>query len=297
MSMKAATTRRAFITGALGAPSICRAAGLWLPVTRTRTNLALVPVFVGETRLSFVADTGAANSLIASEALTRLDPSDFESRGATAQAFAGGQATAQRIALRSVAISPGHGVALEVNAIAMAPLKEQFGAVVDGVLGMEILERYTLRIDLRKQRMDLLPPANVIARQSIPFDYNPRREILFQVRLDDHPVTALLDTGAVQTGVNWNAARQSGVNRNIPGLSRKTTIVGADGNIWDIHQYRFSSMQIGVIHWNRPTLVIADVSAFESLQLAAKPGAIVGMDFLDNRVITISFTRRRFTIQ
>jgi hypothetical protein len=41
-----------------------------------------------------------------------------------------------------------------VNAIAMAPLKEQFRAAVDGVLGMETLERYTLRIDLRKRRMD-----------------------------------------------------------------------------------------------------------------------------------------------
>jgi hypothetical protein len=184
-----------------------------------------------------------------------------------------------------------------VNAIAMAPLREQFGAVVDGVLGMEVLERYTLRIDLRKQRMELLPPATALAKQNIPFNYNSQREILFPVQLDGRPVTALLDTGAVQTGVNWNAARQSGIHRDTRGLSQKTTIVGADGNMWDIHQYRFSRMEIGAITWNRPTLVIADVSAFESLGLATKPGAIVGIDFLDNRLITISFTKRRFAIQ
>jgi predicted aspartyl protease len=295
--MKLVATRRAFIAGALGAPSICRAASLSLPVARTRTNLAVVPVFVGETRLSFVADTGAASSLIATEALTHLSPGDFERRGVTAQRFAGGQASSQRIALRSLAISPGHGVALEVNAIAMTPLEEQFGALVDGVLGMDIIERYTLRIDLRKQRMDLLPPATSIAEQNIPFDYNPQREILFPARLDEHPITALLDTGAVQTGVNWNAARQSSVHRDTPGVSQKKTIVGADGNIWDVNQYRFSSMRIGVVHWNRPTLVIADVPAFESLGLAARPGGIIGMDFLDKRVITISFTQRRLTVK
>ena len=48
--------------------------------------------------------------------------------------------------------------------------------------------------------MDLLPPATALAKQNIPFDYNPQHEILFPVRLDGRPVTALLDTGAVQTG-------------------------------------------------------------------------------------------------
>jgi hypothetical protein len=70
--MKPVATRPAFIAGALGAAPFCRAADLWLPITRTRTKLAVVPVFVGETRLNFVADTGAANSLIAAEALSRL---------------------------------------------------------------------------------------------------------------------------------------------------------------------------------------------------------------------------------
>lgn len=88
-------TRRAFITGALGTASICRAADLWLPITRTTTNLAVVPIFIGETLLHFVADTGAANSLIALEALTRLAPGDFESGGTSTQTFGGGQATAQ----------------------------------------------------------------------------------------------------------------------------------------------------------------------------------------------------------
>jgi hypothetical protein len=80
-------------------------------------------------------------------------------------------------------------------------------------------------------------------------------------------------------------------------VSQKKTVIGADGNIWDVDQYRFSSMRIGVVRWNRPTLVIADVPAFESLGLTTQPGAIVGMDFLDNRVLTISFAQRRLTIQ
>jgi predicted aspartyl protease len=295
--MKPLATRRTFIARMLGAASLCRAAELSLPVTRTKTKLAVVPVLVGETRLNFVADTGAANSLIALEALTRLAPGDFESRGVASQGFAGGQAIAQRIALRSLAVAPGQGVALDVNAVAMSPLRDQFGADIDGVLGMEILGRYTLRLDFRRQRIDLLPPKAAIGKKSLSFDYNREREILFPVQLDGHAVTALLDTGAAQTGVNWNAARQSGIGRNTPGLSERITIVGGDSNRWTVHEYQFSTMQIASMHWNRPTLVIADVPAFTSLQLSTKPGAIIGMDFWDNRVITISFTRHRLTIQ
>jgi hypothetical protein len=298
ISMRPLATRRRFIVQILGAAAACcRAAEASLPVTRTRTRLAVVPVFVGKTRLNFVADTGAANSLIALEALPRLHPADFEFRGVVTQTFAGGQATTQRIALRSVAVTPGQGTAIDVNGIAMSPLRDQFGADVDGVLGMEILCRYTLRLDFRRQRIDLLPQTASLGDKGVPFDFNAERKIVFPAQLDGRRVTALLDTGAVQTGVNWRAAIQLGINRETPGLSEKWTLVGGDRNVWTIHQYQFSKMQIGSMQWEQPILVIADIAAFAALGLSMVPSAIVGMDLLDNRITTISFTQRRLTIQ
>jgi len=289
-------TRRSFVL--LSAAACCgQAEDLSLPVTRTKTHLALVPVTVGETRLNFIVDTGAGSSMIALEALKRLRPDDYELRGAVSQEFSGGKVEAQRVALRSVAIATAPGVAIDVNAIAMSPLKEMFGADVDGVLGMEILSRYALRLDFRTQRIDLLPPETSAGDDAIPFEFNEHREILFPAQLDGKPVTALLDSGAGQTCVNWNAARLSGVDPNTRGVTEKSTAVGGDRNVLTIHQYRFAGMQIGALHWVHPVLLIADVPAFTTLGLATSPGAIVGMNMLDNRVTTISFTERRLTIR
>ena len=75
-----------------GLAGFCRGEQIFsVPLIRTKTKLAAVPVSVGRRRLTFVADTGARNTMIASEALGRLAPDDFQVRGATYMGFAGGE--------------------------------------------------------------------------------------------------------------------------------------------------------------------------------------------------------------
>jgi hypothetical protein len=154
--------------------------------------------------------------MIASEALRRLTQDDFQSRGT---GFAEGGAPAKRIALRSFALRSSEE--MEVTSIGLSSFQDQFGAEVDGVLGMDVLARYSLRLDLRKQRLDLLPFRAAVAKRkaSTAFDFawTSERRILFPAHLNGHQLTALLDTGCVQTGVNWAAAKQASVTQSTPG--------------------------------------------------------------------------------
>ena len=97
--------------------------------------------------------------------------------------------------------------------------------------------------------------------------------------------------------MNWAAAREAGTDPSASPQREERKIVGIDGTRQVVHEYQFAELRIGSLRWNHPTLVVADVLAFEAMQLGAEPAAIVGMDFLDNREITVSFSERRLTIR
>jgi hypothetical protein len=163
-------SRRSFLRTAVcaGIAGLCRGEQAFsVPVRQTKTKLATVPVFIGRKRL-FVADTGAPNTMIASEALRRLAQDDFQSRGTTYMGFAGGGVPAKRIALRSFVLRSGEEMPLEVTSIGLSGFEDQFGAEVNGVLGMDVLARYSLRLDLRGQRLDLLPFRAAVAKRNAP---------------------------------------------------------------------------------------------------------------------------------
>ncbi len=265
-------------------------------LTRTRTRLALIPLLVGDTRLSFVVDTGATNSIIATEALEKVGPGEFRDRGPMSVLFTGGRAPAHSITLGSVAVVGGERVRLDVAGMSLAPFREQFGEAVDGLLGMDLLARYGLRFDFRGQRLDLLPPETEVTRpDAVKFDLDAERKILFPAQISGRMVTALLDTGAVQSGVNWAAAEQAGVSRSTPGLAKRDTIVGGDGQPWTVHEFPFR-VRAGSVSWNRRPLIIADVPAFESMGLRDKPAAILGIDLMDGHAVEISLAGRLLAI-
>jgi predicted aspartyl protease len=299
------TSRRRFLSCALCGPfaGFCQVeAGTVLPISRTKTGLAVVPVSAGRVTLRLVADTGASGLIISKEALSRLAPGDFVLHGAVSPAAAGGQARGELVTLRSVAVVPGTEMSLEGTVVSFSGFGEHFGGEVDGVLGMGVLEQYSLRFDLRRQRLALLPPqtrsdaGNALA--DLRFEFDPTfRQIRFPAQIDGQPVTAVLDTGAVQTCVNWSAARQAGVDRNSSGLREEKKIVGLDGGRQLVREYRFREVRILQAVWRGAALAVADLPVFETIGLASVPAAIFGMDLMTDHEVEISFSARRLIIR
>ena len=277
-------------------------AGTVLAISRTRTGLAVVPVSAGRVILRLVADTGASGLVISKEALSRLAPGDFVLHGAVSQAAAGGQARGELVTLRSVAVAPGMEMSLEGTAVSFAGFGEQLGGEVDGVLGMGVLEQYSLRFDLRRLRLALLPPqtrfdgGNALA--DVRFEFAPTfRQIRFPAQINGQPVKAVLDTGAVQTCVNWSAARQAGVDRNSPGLREEKKSVGIDGGRQLVREYRFPEVRIGQALWHGAALAVADLPVFETIGMGSVPAVVIGMDLMTGHEIEISFLERRLIIR
>jgi predicted aspartyl protease len=240
------TSRRRFLGCALcgSLPSFSQSeAGIAFPISRTSAGLAVVPISLGRVPLRFVVDTGTSGLIVAKEALSRLAAGDFELHGAVSTATPGGDAHAQLVTLRSVSVAPGAEMSLEGMAMPFAGFGQQFGAEIDGVLGMGVLEQYSLGFDLRRQRLVLLPPAtrfnaaNALADLRFEFD-RTFRQIRFPAQINGQTVRAVLDTGAARTCMNWNAAQQAGVDRNSPGMRGETKIVGVDGTRQAIHEYQ-----------------------------------------------------------
>jgi predicted aspartyl protease len=290
-------TRRRFLSGALSctlAP-FCRAEPVFsVRFTRTRTRLVVVPVLVGATRLSFVLDTGSGSSIISTEAIERLAPGEFQPRGRMSVQFAGGKAQAQWITLPSVAVAGGEPVRLDAASLSLTRHREELGAAVDGFLGMDLLTRYGLRIDLQGPRLDLLPSeAELKPDDSVEFELDRERKILFSAQVQGRPVTALLDTGAARSVVNWAASEQAGVGHSAA-LAERNILIGGDGALLATHEYTFR-VRAGSLSWNLP-LMIVDVPAFESMGFRDKPCAILGMDLLDGHGLIVTFANKRLAI-
>ncbi len=299
------TSRRRFIGCALCGPFAGFSqveTGTILPMSRTRTGLAVVPVSVGRATLHLVADTGASGLIIFKEALARLTPGEFWLHGAVSSAAAGGQARAELVTLRSVAVAPGAEMSLEGTAVSSSGFGDQFGGDVDGVLGMGVLEQYALRFDFQRQRLALLPPladlsaANALADMRFELEQT-FRQVRFPAQINGQSVRAVLDTGAVQTCVNWIAARQAGVNRNSPGVREQKKIVGIDGVRQPVSEYRFPEVRIGQALWHGASLAVADLPVFEAIGLDTVPAAVIGVDLMAGHEIEVSFSQSRLIIR
>jgi predicted aspartyl protease len=293
-------TRRELLTG-LGCSILTgdlRAGpSVTLPLTRTKTRLATVPVTIGRTAANFVLDTGAGGSLVASEMLSRLPAEDFEIQAAGSVSASGGSAAVRRVLIHSLAISPGVHEPIEANSLPFAPFRDQFGAGVDGVLGMDVVGRYDPIFDFHAQRLYLFAPATSPLHGDIAMEPAEYHRIQFSGSLNGRSVTATLDTGSVQSGVNWLAAEQAGITRTSPGLREKVTITGIDNTPRLVHEFEFKELGIGPRRWRSLTLVIADLFAFDAMHLNHTPAINLGMDVWDNHQIVVSFSMRRLSIR
>jgi hypothetical protein len=128
----------------------------------------------------------------------------------------------------------------------------------------------------------MLPPL-------LDFAWTNERRIRLPAHLNGHQLTALLDSGSVQTGVNWAAAKQVSVTQNTTELTQRNTIVGGDGTPWVVHEYRFSEMRIGSLLWSRFSLVLADVNALQDIQVNRRALLVAAGEQEDHQIFALAY--------
>jgi len=221
----------------------------------------------------FVVDTGASITSLSTSAARRLGiaplgPTDIN-----------GTLPAQIGIVKTLEIG---AVQYDDVPVAIVDLPNAQGSRVhfDGVLGLDILKRHDLVLDLASRTISLHPPGT-LARESIitsrmervGISHGHEGLILMQVQFDGHPpMPAFLDLGAPTSVLNVRAAKMLGLRG--PGRTR------------------IRSMMIGNVDVRPPHVLVENLSAFDLLGLAKRPAMLIGSDVFEDRVLAIAFRDR-----
>jgi len=245
----------------------------------------------------FVVDTGASESAVYAHARTRMklatEPgSEIEMHGA------GGSQTVQRYRLPRLSVA---GVDADRLLVSGLPRGIQHGEDVMGVLGRDVFGGYLVEFDLASDRLGLHRPGEMprSARgwNEVPIHLMPQVGlVMVDVMLGGAKVTAVLDTGARQTFMNWRAARAAGVSKG-EGSDKAKTAGGATGHAVRYSLRTFDAIAIGATRFRPSALAISDLPVFVPIGMDQAPAMIVGLDLMGDRRFVIDYPGRRLLIE
>jgi predicted aspartyl protease len=109
--------------------------------------------------------------------------------------------------------------------------------------------------------------------------------VTLEVTINGHPVRAVLDTGAQNTILGFDAATRLGINAQSLAGSRVPVMRGSDGNDVFTRIAHVSDIAVGGAHRTNATILVAPLH----LQYA---DMLLGVDFLQHRDVWISYGRQ-----
>ena len=190
-----------------------------------------------------------------------------------------------------------------------APVFPRDSLGADGLLGLDVLSRYRLTINVVRRTVQIAPSGSDLLGAELTrlVPTRLRREgigvrrarfgqmVLFDVAADDVPVEAFVDSGSQYSLGNMALYRSIAVRR--PDWRERhwraplygVTGDSLEGDLAVVEQLRIAHRQLG------PTPVLfADLHAFEALDLIARPALLIGADLIGRFAsLSIDFARSR----
>lgn len=269
-------------------------ADLTLPVARAPTGHLLVAAGLehGPTE-SFLVDTAASGTLLAEE----LQPKTGWRRVRDEMIHDGsGGAARQTVVAARLRLGRWLTPEQELTVVGLGELSARLGVSIGGVLGLDVLARGELCLDLTAERMSLRPEGASIAfheRKGTRFATQEFRWleeglIVIDLLASNSLLTAILDTGAATSVVNDLGGGLAvdvpvDVTANALGLSG----LGVPASPCSLGPIRFGDLTLPPAPVYRAPLPV-----FEALRLADKPAMLLGVDLLVHRVFAVRFSTR-----
>ena len=119
-------------------------------------HVIFLPVSVNGSPGSFVLDTGAQGSSLNTRMARELRLP--LGRGGTAHG-AGGNVASHRLTAVTLGIGEARLEKLDLSAMELAPLENNTGRPIDGILGSDLFRRYVVEIDYETKRISLYEPS------------------------------------------------------------------------------------------------------------------------------------------
>lgn len=282
--------RHAAIAVVLGAIAGCHHTPLSTTLVMGPKRELLAHAAIDERPVMLQLDTGASHTSVSPALCRRLGLYTSLARfEAPAQGRGAGGAFSR--VLWTVARLRFAGEILHLHPMAVIELSNA-GDAIDGVLGMDVLSRYVLDVDLRSRRFTLHGKDDATFRPddliSLGYTSLPGGQIALAITIAGRPATAVLDLGANRTLANPHVALAPDDDDLIISAA-----IGADG-----HQQQFRAasdvrVALGELELSARSVWISDLPIFTTLGLADGPAVVLGTDVLaDHRVVIDPFTRR-----
>lgn len=271
-----------------------------LPYRVDYRGLPVAPVRVNdEGPFDFIVDVAATKSGVFERLRKRLDtPADSSS----VQVFGiAGAATRPSVAVETIDLAGWRAGPLDVVALDDWPAAAR---TPDGVLGLDILDRFFLLVEPQSQTIAFYAPDTPLPERVRPwaralmtaetFGLTQTPLYLLTARIGLQRFPLLIDTGLEATIGNEALVHLLPTAPPTPAIRADARIVGSTEGETRSRRLFFFGLTTGDIRWRDDGMHIADARIFADLGYADRPFAIIGFDLLGGRPFAVDFRNRLF---
>lgn len=263
--------------------------------------VVLPDVFVNGTRLSFILDTGATRSALFESQYKRL----FASEVVPDQINVHGISTiGARPFVRVATLGLGSLTFNDLSLVILADRKKS--SHYDGLIGMDILEKYTLYFSRRNASLKLIPKDIKIvppyswqttSLHSNPFKEDGRNLHFFDVDLSGKKVPALLDTGTEYNLMNWGLKDNPDLRKVYNKLRDDWEYQGAIGDFRPSIKVRVGWLKSNDVIWQNMEFLVLNLDGLKILGMEDELLIIASLKFLENDEFLIDFERKILSVK
>jgi clan AA aspartic protease (TIGR02281 family) len=213
----------------------------------------------------------------------------------------GGRTSASFFVAKSIQLGEMHGE--EVGMI-VSPLNASWEQQnINGLLGTDILSNYDVDLDFPEHKVLLYKVQGIchtavaaLTQPLYPVPMLGKHELLnsgaiIEVSIDGHKLKALIDTGAPNTLLYWDAARRAGLNAANFEHDNHFLAHGIGPNSVEALQHKLAPMDIGDINIRNLPVAIVHQSSPENIDM------LLGLDFLTRVHVWLGFGTRTVVMQ
>ena len=255
----------------------------------------------GHGPLNFAIDTAASISVICDDVRTDLGLNVLPGPQITIQGMvSSGQFPLVDVA--SLAIGQETVVAPRVASL---PRDTDAFRGIDGILGIDLLERYAIGFSTRSSVVRLYPPELVSERSYVGwrairlrpeyFGSSGAAVFVFDVEIRGRKVPALLDLGAGFNLISTTTARNLDFRPRRPPAAEEMS--GAIESTRAAGRLRISKLSAGSVHWYNEEFTVLEVDLFDELKFGFSPRVILGSRMFTRRDFIIDFARNRLLVK
>lgn len=180
----------------------------------------------------------------------------------------------------------------------------------DGLLGLDVLSRFRLTLELRQRRVMMAPSGPDVVERGIAFgmasrmrrNITPARSgrfgqlILTQVQVEGVPAVAFVDSGAQYSIANLALMRA--IDARIgPAARQSIQVYGVIGQSLRVDSGAVSSVRLARRELGATPLLFGDLHAFRVLGLSEQPALLLGADILTRfSRITLDYGQSRIAL-